>query len=272
MSFLDGGSATRRGTYHTLVALLLQLIFATLIGGLKEAGSADPSVAVIQVSLLAVIQLLIALWAVCADPSDKLLGFTGFICSTCEMISSCLLLAANYSADDSDLATYYATMAVDFYKVAIFAPLVLGVNDTLIVPVVSAATTIVRRGRAENWPARKILFEVVLAVLRLPLDFIAEVIGQVLPWVSMLLFDVEKSETTESEVDLLAKAKGKAAVATTKAADRPERRRDEALRKGASRAGEFASDEKVVGPADQRAEAGVVEDDERTGFHGRHNH
>ena len=196
MSFLDAGQPSRRGTYHTFLMMLLQLTFASLVGGFKRPGAKNVSVAVLQVSLLALMQLLMALWAVCGDPSDKLLGLTGFICSLFELASSCMLLAAHYTPDP-DSAARMGKMAVDVFKVAIFTPLALALNDTLVVPVVAAANRIVRRGRAEHWPVRRILLEVLLALLRLPLDFLVEVIGQVMPWVSFLLFKVEEAEMQE---------------------------------------------------------------------------
>lgn len=196
MSFLDAGQPSRRGTYHTFLMLLLQLTFASLVGGLKGPGAANMSLAVLQVSLLALMQLLMALWAVCGDPSDKLLGLTGFLCSLFELASSCMLLAAHYTTD-ADSAARMGKMAVDVFKVAIFTPLALALNDTLVVPVVAAANRIVQRGRAERWPVRRILLEVLLALLRLPLEFLVEVIGQVLPWVSFLLFKMEETEMQE---------------------------------------------------------------------------
>jgi hypothetical protein len=191
-SFLDAGCPSRRGIFHTYLALLLQLIFAMIIGGLKGPGEADPNLAVLQVSLLGVTQLLMAIWAVCGDPSDKLLGLIGAICCLCELVSSCLLLAAHFSKGDLEMASNYATLAIDFFKVSIFAPLALALNDTLVVPIVSSGQRIIRRGHAENWSVGRTLCGVIIAILRLPFEFLVEVVGQVLPWVSVLIFEAEK--------------------------------------------------------------------------------
>ena len=48
-SFLDDGSASRRGTAHSFIAVLLQMAFACAIGGLKRPGETVAAVAVTQV-------------------------------------------------------------------------------------------------------------------------------------------------------------------------------------------------------------------------------
>ena len=176
-SFLGDGNPSRRGVYHACIGLFLQLLFAIVIGGLKRPGEANANIAVGQVILVATLQLLSALWSVCGDPSDKLLGFMGCVCSTCECISSVLLLFAHLSKDDPTLAAYFAELAIDFFKVSIYAPLFLTVNDTFIVPAVAEFGAVHKRAKAEAWSWKQTAIEGFKAVLMLPFSSLGEVLS-----------------------------------------------------------------------------------------------
>lgn len=172
--FLDGGTASKRGTVYTLVLLLLQLLVAINIGGLKRPGEDNVIVAVLQVIILATLQLLMAVWACSGDPSDKLGGAIASAVSLFECSASALLLTAHLTASSPDQASHLAGLAVSLFMVSIWAPLVLTVHDTIVVPFVTTWQSTCARGRREQWSRRQLCIEAIRAVVRLPFDTICE--------------------------------------------------------------------------------------------------
>ena len=93
-AFLESGNPSARGTPYQLVALALQLTVAVVVGGLKRPGQASVDTARLQVILIAFIQLVNEMWALCGDPADKLLGASSLVCGLFECAASLLILCA----------------------------------------------------------------------------------------------------------------------------------------------------------------------------------
>ena len=120
--------------------------------------------------------MLSGLWSVFGDPSDRLAGFFGLLVSLCECTSSFLLLAAHYSKDDIEHALWLADLALDFLWGSIYLPLALTVHDTFIVPMVTSAQRVVARSHQESWSRRRLVREVIAAILRLPFETLSELV------------------------------------------------------------------------------------------------
>ena len=73
-----------------------------------------------QVTSLATLQLLMAVWSTCGDPSDRLLSTMASISSSLECSASLCLLAAHLS-DDTQLAARLASTGIELFKVRVAA-------------------------------------------------------------------------------------------------------------------------------------------------------
>ena len=178
--FLDGGSASRRGTSYAFVMLVLQLLVAINIGGLKRPGEANPNIAMLQIVLLGTTQLLMAVWAICGDPSDKLGGAMASLVSVFECLASVMLLAAHLSVEDPSRAVQLADLAVNMFMISIWAPLAMTLHDSVAVPVISTVQSTYTRGRRENWSGCKLASEALKAAMRLPFETARELLAIVL--------------------------------------------------------------------------------------------
>ena len=174
-SLLDAGNSSKRGTAQGLVSLLLQMATAFVIGGLGRAGEGNAIVAIIQLVLLAVLQISMAVWVLCGDPADRLVAVVSSFVSCCEFTASIFLLCAHL-ANNILAAQELAERAMLFYTMAVYAPLYLTFYDAVLIPVVSSVIDVVSTGRQEKWSGQRLGREVVVAIVRLPLLVLRELV------------------------------------------------------------------------------------------------
>jgi len=172
---LSAGNVSRRGTLHATLMLLLQLGIAVIIGGLSRHAKESATVAVVQVTSLATLQLLMAVWSTCGDPSDRLLSTMASISSSLECSASLCLLAAHLS-DDTQLAARLASTGIELFKVAIYLPLGLAIYDSVVLAVYHRLRRVVVHARREGWSRRRLAREVLYILGKMPFEFLVALV------------------------------------------------------------------------------------------------
>lgn len=141
--WLDDANHTK-GVFYTFVQLMLQLAVAVLTGVLyAHPFSVTQPGSMFVVIALIVIQSALCVWVWCNTANDLFTATEDTSSYLCELLSTCLVFAANilaYRAGDEverlEVALTLATVGANLLVYSCFLPIFFTLYDTFIVPVI----------------------------------------------------------------------------------------------------------------------------------------
>jgi hypothetical protein len=192
-----GCGGSMRGALWTLGLTILQVLLTFCISMYVVLRTEYEWAKRISLTAMLIMQLLMAAWALLADPADHLEGIISCLVSLVEASATSILLAAAYlqdTAHKSSLKTM-GLVSTGLLTVTVFAPICLLMYDSILLPTASAYQERKRNGQS----APGAVFGIALQLIFLPIVFIANLFGLGFRGIDVLEAAVGEANTTISD-------------------------------------------------------------------------
>lgn len=170
-----GGSL--QGTFWSLGITALQLLMAFAISIYSVLAQEVEWAARTSLTIMVIVQVIMAVWSVGADPIDRLEGLVGSFVSVLEGSATSLLLASSYmrEAEDANEATLelMGILASRLLMASVFVPIGLSVYDNILLPTADAMQQRIQSGQSCGRAACGILTQIII----LPMTIMTAMIG-----------------------------------------------------------------------------------------------
>ena len=186
-----------RGALYTLGLIILQVLLTFCISMFVVLQTEHEWAKRALLIAMLIMQLLMAAWALLADPADRLEGIISCLVSLVEASATGILLAAAYlqdTAHKSSLETM-GLVSTGLLIVTVFAPIGLSMYDSILLP--TAIAYQVRKSSGQS--ALRAVFGIVLQLIISPIVIIANLFGFANFNLDMLEATVGEMNTTVSD-------------------------------------------------------------------------
>ena len=186
-----------RGALYTLGLIIVQVLLTFCISMFVVLQTEHEWAKRALLIAMLIMQLLMAAWALLADPADRLEGIISCLVSLVEASATGILLAAAYlqdTAHKSSLETM-GLVSTGLLIVTVFAPIGLSMYDSILLP--TAIAYQVRKSSGQS--ALRAVFGIVLQLIISPIVIIANLFGFANFNLDMLEATVGEMNTTVSD-------------------------------------------------------------------------